>query len=176
MDRKAEEKRGTIEETLKSIVSLSEEVTLDRVAHDMATIRCKCEDIRKCLDNLANHEKVKRTERGWPGHFIGADRCNFRRNTLLEYKDVKVVVSTVGRWWVTVDGKIEMRPVGPNRYYETMAFYTDPTDTVYHDADTNRWIEMDCQWALNDKDSVKANDMHEQAVIWVTKQMLEGKI
>ena len=64
--------------------------------------------------------KVKRTERGWAGHFIAADRCMFRRNTLLEYKDRKWVVSTIGNYHPSLYGTVDT--IGHERWYETMVF------------------------------------------------------
>lgn len=68
--------------------------------------------------------EVKRTERGWAGHYICSYKCLFRRNTLLEYKDVKVVVSTVGAQ-LESDRPRRFDTVGHGRYYETAAFMAD---------------------------------------------------
>ena len=72
-------------------------------------------------------EKVKRTERGWAGHFCCSQSCLFRRNTLIEYKDKKWVISTVGNFRPP-NSRYERgaETIGFERYYETMAF-----DAIY---------------------------------------------
>ncbi|MBF1517414.1 hypothetical protein [Prevotella pallens] len=119
---------------------------------------------------------VKRTERGWAGHFICSYRCYFRRNTLLEYEGKFIVVSTVGRMVVEYADHSAFDTVGCDRYYETMAFYSDTSDLKFHDIDVERQIHLDCDWALNEIDDNKANDMHEKAVDWVSRQMVEHNI
>lgn len=117
---------------------------------------------------------VKRTERGWAGHFICADSCKFRRNTLLECGDVKVVVSSVGAMYV--DGKLT--EIGTRRHYETMAFYVDPTSGEYKDADVSEEIFFESKGALKwHKDGYidnEANDMHEAVVDEITRKLEEG--
>ena len=107
--------------------------------------------------------KVKRTERGWVGHFISAHNCRFRRNTLLEYKRIKIVVSTVG---CMIDPMFkQFREVGVNRHYETMAFHSDPTDKRYHDIDVSKQVLFESSWAIKELDADdKANLMHEKVV------------
>jgi hypothetical protein len=122
---------------------------------------------------------VKRTERGWAGHFICADRCLFRRNTLLECGGIKIVVSTVG---LMVDihasnnvDKCTM--IGCDRYYETMAFYANATDTRYHDADVGREVEFESPWMIDELDADdKANDMHETVVEEIMGKLQQGQI
>ena len=117
--------------------------------------------------------KVKRTERGWAGHFICADRCKFRRNTLLEYKDIKIVVSTVGL--MVVDG--EFKEIGHNRYFETMAFHAHLEADRYWDANVGREISFDSPWAIREVDADdKANDMHEAVVAEITEGLESGKV
>ena len=117
--------------------------------------------------------KAERTERGWAGHFICADRCLFRRNTLLEYEGIKIVISTVGLLQLAEEKDFET--LGSGRYYETMAFHSDYTDVRYYDADVSKQIYFFSDWALNEIDADdKANVMHEQVVEEITKELKNG--
>ena len=125
-------------------------------------------------------EKVKRLERGWPGHYVCANRCRFRRNTLLSYKNTEVVVSTVGlmekynRDTFDISG---FDTIGCNRYYETMCFLAKKSDTRYKDIDVEKQIYFDSQWSISELDADdKANEMHEVVVDEITKKLLSGII
>ena len=116
---------------------------------------------------------IKITERGWPGHFILASQCLFRRNTLIESDQDKVIVSTVGN--LMVDDVLT--PIGIfNRYFETAVFGTEDTGT-YIDANVYDAREFDSNWQIcaNDIDDLP-HDTDEQANIMhdaVVKEMIE---
>ena len=107
-------------------------------------------------------EKVRRTERGWAGHYVCAASCLFRRNTLLEFNDVKIVVSTVGAKRDPITGFCEK--IADNRYFETMVFYAKRVKDKYWDADISRQITTYGEWFITDLDDIAANDMHENIV------------
>ena len=103
------------------------------------------------------------TERGWPGHYILADRCMFRRNTLVELGEERVVVSTVGRMR-TRDGESDDTIGAEERSFETMAFRA-VMDGGYWEADVRRQISLsDQKWSIAGHEpsrSGEANDMHD---------------
>lgn len=116
--------------------------------------------------------KVKRTERGWPGHFCCARDCLFRRNTLLEYGEQRIIVSTVGDMRRT---GCESQKIGSNRYYETMAFNASLQDG-YLDMSGSE-LPFDSEWAIADCEQdadMRANDMHERVVAEFTKRLKSG--
>lgn len=116
---------------------------------------------------------VNRVERGWAGHFICARSCLFRRNTLLEKDGVYVVVSSVGS--MVIEGRLDT--VGVGRYYETMAFFSDESDTRYHDIDVSRQISFESEWAIAEQDADdRANDMHETVVAELSRKLEEGSL
>ena len=122
---------------------------------------------------------VTRTERGWGGHFCCAHRCLFRRNTLLECGDVRVVVSTVGGMIIETSrsGKRKIEEIGCDRYYETMAFHAHREEDRYWDADVGRQVYFDSPCAIDQKyaDDL-ANDMHEVVVSEIEDKLERGLI
>lgn len=132
---------------------------------------------------------VKVTERGWAGHFICADKCQFKRNTLLEYKKKKWIVSTVGA--MVQSEAMRKIPefcsengydtIGHNRYYETMAFEAKPVkdnggNIIYCDVNVSRIIDFDSDWAIDHIDFTTdklANEMHENVVSELIEKIKE---
>ena len=120
---------------------------------------------------------AKLTERGWAGHFICADRCGFRRNTLLECNGEKVVVSTVGNY--RPKGPINKpQTIGHNRYYETMAFEAKMDDAEeYWEADVSKEVTFHSPWMIPDLGAMvdtRADLMHNRVCQEITHQ-LEAK-
>jgi hypothetical protein len=114
---------------------------------------------------------IKIIERGWAGHFISANSCKFRRNTLIDNGKIKIVVSTVGNMWINE----KLEPIGMDRYYETMAFYSDKKDKKYHDADVTKIVRFDSSWSISyiDGDN-EANEMHDRVVIEIKDKIQKG--
>ena len=108
---------------------------------------------------------VKRTERGWGGHYVYSNRCRFRRNTLIENGKDKIVVSTVGLMeHRNKEGEFET--IGYQMYYETRAFQAK-LDSNYMDADVTKEISFKSPWSISefsDNSDNIANDMHETIV------------
>ena len=127
-------------------------------------------------------EEVKRTERGWGGHFIGAYDCLYHRNTLLEYGDKKVVVSTVGRYFPLHKRKERKSMIIPNesfeiigldRYFETMAFEAYESEPGYWDANVGKEVSFNSNWQLDRPDMEKeADEMHEAVVAELTHDLI----
>lgn len=113
--------------------------------------------------------EVIRTDRGWGGHFICAERCLFIRNTLLSFDGILIVISTVGQKKGDFHGQIE--PIGFNRYFETMAFHALNNKEV----DMDRPIAFESDWAVAEVGAYdKANDMHERVIEEITEGLLNG--
>jgi hypothetical protein len=122
--------------------------------------------------------KATITERGWIAYYICADRCRFRRNTLIEYGKRRVVVGSIGMLYVKFNDK-EPDTVGDGRYYETAAFHAK-RDGCYWDININRPIynykspNRISTWKSLDADQ-QANNMHEVVVREITAKLKRGE-
>lgn len=118
--------------------------------------------------------EVKRTERGWPVHFICVSRCRFRRNTLLECGEQRVVVSTVGNM-SRLDGS-GVEEIGFDRHYETMAFRAYFEDPYWEGDISSPEVPFDSPWAIRGVDiaaDLRANAMHEAVVAEISSRLEE---
>ena len=108
-------------------------------------------------------------------HLCCSYRCEYHRNTLLEYNGMKVVVSTVGRLRKDmISGTYE--DLGYKRYFETMAFMADG-DSKYNDADVEREIQFDAKWSLPSPGmELEADAMHEDVVTELSKRLVDGTL
>ena len=121
--------------------------------------------------NIRGGVGMKRTERGWAGHYIMAPYCTWHRNTLIEHSDGRgVVISSIGACSPKQDGHHEM--IGAGRYYETMLFRAKK-DGPYIEADTSRELSVceNMKWCVNEEPAIgvdlKAEAIHEEHVKYV---------
>lgn len=123
---------------------------------------------------------VTRTERGWPGHLIVAEACLYRRNTLLECGEMRIVVSTVGAYKYND----QLREIGAfGRYYETMAFEAK-RNGPYWDADVHEQVLLSDRWcicaesaeALPEEVDLLADQMHEANVAELSQRLADSAL
>lgn len=113
---------------------------------------------------------MKRTERGWAGHYIMGPYCAWHRNTLIEHSDGRgIVISSIGAFSPNHNGHHEM--IGAGRYYETMVFRAKK-DGPYIEPDTSRQLHTkNIKWCVSDKPGIgvdlKAEEIHEENVKYV---------
>ena len=116
--------------------------------------------------------EVNVIERGWAGHFMFADRCLFRRNTLLEYKGIKWIVSTVGNYR---NSKNRIDSIEHCKWYETMAYEAkEKNGSIEANVEKKIYFNSKCgiwgdSWEevcknCNDAPDNTANDMHDKVV------------
>jgi hypothetical protein len=120
---------------------------------------------------------VQREERGWPGHFVAAAQCSFRRNTLLTCGDVRIVVSTVGEYRPPYHTGPGPEQIGCDRTHETMAFHAQH-DAPYWDADLRSEVAFESPCQLNSSERTSdalANEMHEHVVDEIEKRLAAGE-
>lgn len=123
--------------------------------------------------------EIQIKERGWAGHFVCSDRCKYRRNTLISFENIRIVVSSVGN--MCLEQKCH-EPIGFDRYYETMAFKAKK-EGAYWDADVTKEVYFDSKWGIretemkqhkHDADNI-ADEMHDNVVEEIVNRIKNGE-
>ena len=90
-------------------------------------------------------KEIKEIWRGWQGHFCC--ECKFHLNTLLIKGRKKIVISTVGQHYSSIENG-KMSDIGVDRKYETMVFKS--SGDRWDDADVTKEL-YDFFGAYNDE-------------------------
>jgi len=101
----------------------------------------------------------------------------WHRNTLLEYGDIKIVVSSLGNM---IDyhapgfpNKITVDSIGHQRYFETMVFHTDRKE--FNDANVTKQIYVTANCGIDKPwKELEAEAMHEAVVAEICEGLLAG--
>lgn len=124
-------------------------------------------------ERVVRPEPVIRTERGWAAHFIDSRSCGFRRNTLLEYGEKRIIVSTIGNCCKSLNGG-DCVQIGLDRYYETMAFIA-VWEEPYWEIDVMKPVRFISPWKINmceRETDLEANRMHDNVVEELTNRLI----
>lgn len=117
--------------------------------------------------------KITTKERGWAGHFIAAEHCLFRRNTLIKQtKGKSYIVSTVGAY--KLNNKIEK--IGYTHYYETLVFESK-TKNGYTEADVTKEIKINNPQFIKEmkkESDKKADEMHERIIKEIVNKLTKN--
>ena len=121
---------------------------------------------------LVNKDGVGIQERGFAGHPIIGKECEFHRNTLITYKDLSWVISTIGLLR-DVGGKYRLLGMG-------IAFKTEgwiaKEDNGMMVANYSRPIEItiEADWILkNFEDECRADAMHDKHVNKMVEEIVK---
>ena len=122
---------------------------------------------------------ITQEERGWPAHFICANRCAFHRTTILTRDDdVQIVVSTVGAMQKDFGrgGQGGYETIGCDRYYETMVFHAHEEECGCTLGDVHREVSFAADWSISDPEAChKADAMHNDVVAEIRRRLEEGE-
>ena len=106
------------------------------VVYDPNVLKMKSEE------EIDEYFRLKITERGWPAHYICAESCTFRRNTLIEYAE-------------TMAFKAKQNGI----YWDA-----DTSNTIDFDS---AWAIHDCA----EDSEFRANEMHDKVVAELSEKI-----
>ena len=120
---------------------------------------------KHCLVGRWNR-KLLIKEQGWAGHYCLAEKCLFRRNTVVSYGNKHLIVSTVGN--CILDNKLHFIR-SEEVVYETLVFNA-VLNNGYWEPDSGElksYLLKLSDYGGNNTGDILANNMHEKMIDWI---------